>query len=156
VKLVNETAAKFSRCVICSAGPVADAECLKPLLREDDFFIAADGGLRLAEKLGVNVGQIIADFDSLPEEQALKADTPVFALPVKKNDTDTMAAAREGIKRGYHEFLLLGASGGRLDHTMANFAVMLYLIRHNAKAMLADEQNLVEMILPGRTVIVPV
>ena len=35
----------MSRCVILSAGPVEDPEALRPLLRDDDWFIAADGGM---------------------------------------------------------------------------------------------------------------
>lgn len=31
------------RCVICAAGPVGNAEALRPLLRPDDWVIAADG-----------------------------------------------------------------------------------------------------------------
>lgn len=42
----------MSRCVILSAGPVEDSERLRPLLKTDDWIIAADGGGRLAAALG--------------------------------------------------------------------------------------------------------
>ncbi|MDD3692352.1 MAG: thiamine diphosphokinase [Oscillospiraceae bacterium] len=147
---------KPRRCVICGAGPVNNAGALLPLLRPQDFIIAADKGLRLIERLKLNPDLIVADFDSLQRKRAMRYQVPVVELPVKKDDTDTMAAARLGLERGFKDFLLLGASGGRLDHTMANFAVMLFLLRHGAKAMLADEKNIVRMVLPGRVVIEPV
>ena len=53
------------------------------------------------------------------------------------------------LERGYREFLLLGCTGGRLDHTVANFAVLLYLLRHGAAAVLADEQNTLRLFHPG-------
>ena len=39
------------RCVICAAGPVGNAEALRPLLRPDDWVIAADGGVSLDRRL---------------------------------------------------------------------------------------------------------
>ena len=140
------------RCVICAAGPVNDTNSLIPLLRKDDWVIAADGGIHLAKKLGLDIDYIIADFDSIQREQAFNTGAPVSELPVKKDDTDTMAAARLGLKLGYSDFLLLG----RLDHTFANFAVMNFLIKNAAKAILADEKNIVQMLLPSKRIVDPV
>lgn len=147
---------KPRRCVICGAGPVNDAGVLRSLLRPQDFIIAADKGLELIERLKLNPDLIVADFDSLNKNSAMSYQVPIVELPVRKDDTDTMAAARLGLERGYKDFLLLGASGGRLDHTLGNFALMLFLLRHGAQAMLADEKNIVKMMLPGRVVIEPV
>ena len=44
----------------------------------------------------------------------------VIALPREKDDTDTVFAAREAVRRGFDDFLLLGAAGGRLDHTLVD------------------------------------
>ena len=43
----------------------------------------------------------------------------------------------------------LGGIGGRLDHTVANFAVLYYLLRRGARAVMADTHNRVELKLPG-------
>lgn len=139
----------MGRCVILSAGPVRDIEALKPLLRPDDWFIAADNGWSLAGRLGVTPSVLVADFDSMPEPPEIRESLEILPLPVEKDWTDTMAAAMEGIRRGYREFLLLGATGGRLDHTMANFSVLLYLVEQGADAMMADEQNRVMLFHPG-------
>ena len=138
----------MSRCVILSAGPVEDPSCLRSLLRPDDWFVAADGGWTLAQELGVSVSLLVADFDSLPLRVTAE-DTEGVRLPVEKDWTDTMAAAMEGLRRGFREFLLLGGTGGRLDHTMANLAVLYYLLLHGAHAVMADEHNRVWMMLPG-------
>jgi thiamine pyrophosphokinase len=146
---------RLRRCVICSAAPVNNADRLRKLIRNDDYIIAADGGLKLANRLGVKTDYLVADFDSL-ENDNLDYGVPVYRLPKRKDDTDTMAAARIGLEHGFKDFLLLGASGGRLDHTFANFSVLLHLIQNGAKAVLADEQCIVEMLLPGTTYIKPV
>lgn len=139
----------MSRCVILAAGPVEDPAQLRSLLRADDWFIAADGGWRLAEALGVPVSLLVADFDSLGSPGNPPAGTEILRLPVEKDWTDTMAAAMEGLRRGYRDFLLLGGTGGRLDHTVANFAVLYYLLRRGARAVMADAHNRVELKLPG-------
>lgn len=49
------------------------------------------------------------------------------------------------LDRGYRDFLLLGCTGGRLDHTLANIAVLLYLLRRGADALMADERNFLRL-----------
>lgn len=143
------------RCVICAAGPVARPDGLRDLLCPGDFVIAADGGLRLAEALGLKPDLIVADFDSSPRSLAEQTDAPITLLPVKKNDTDVMAAARIAFQKGFREALLLGATGGRLDHTMANLAVVLFLVKNGVRTVLADETNRLEMLLPGSYTVRP-
>lgn len=54
-------------------------------------------------------------------------------LPVEKDDTDMLAAIKEGLAAGYQQFSLFGALGGRLDHTIANIQSLLYLLNHGAR-----------------------
>ena len=115
----------MKRCVIfCAAG--FDG-LLEPLTGEE-LVIAADGGVKHTEALGVCPDVILGDFDSLgyvPE------DSRVF--PVEKDDTDMMLAIRLGLERGCGEFFLYGAMDGpRLDHTVANFQSLNYLAAHGA------------------------
>lgn len=139
----------MSRCVILSAGPVEDSERLRPLLKTDDWFIAADGGGRLAAALGVKPAVLVADFDSSASPDT-GGDTEIVRLPTEKDWTDTQAAAMLALDRGYRDFLLLGCTGGRLDHTLANIAVLLYLLRRGADALMADERNFLRLYGPGR------
>ncbi len=139
----------MSRCGILSAGPVEDSERLRPLLKTDDWFIAADGGGRLAAALGVKPAVLVDDFDS-SETPDTGGDTEIVRLPMEKDWTDTQAAAMLALDRGYRDFLLLGCTGGRLDHTLANIAVLLYLLRRGADALMADERNFLRLYGPGR------
>ena len=143
------------RCVILAAGPVENAEILCPLLRPDDWVIAADGGVRLAGRLGIQPNLIVADFDSAKPDELSSDEVPQIRMPVEKDLTDTMAAAAEGLKRGFRDFLLLGCTGGRLDHTQACIAVMHYLLNRGAHAILADEHNRLELHIPGRFTVEP-
>ncbi len=129
----------MSRCVIIGSAPVEHVEVLKEYLREGDTILCADGGLDTAARLGVIPHLVAGDFDSCigrPPEEA-----QVIRLPVCKDDTDLMFCVKEGLRRGFDDFLILGATGGRLDHTYGNFGVLLYLANRGAKNLLADSQN---------------
>lgn len=133
----------MSRCVILCAGPVEEPEELKPLLRPEDFVLAADGGQRLARRLGVSPAAVLADFDS---SEAPADGTRVLRLPVRKDETDAAAAAEYAIEKGCREFLILGGTGGRLDHQYANLLLLVRLARRGCRAMLADEKNRIEAV----------
>ena len=116
-------------CIIfCAAG----FDGLLAPIPEDALVIAADGGLRHAEGLGLRLDVILGDFDSLGY---VPADSRVF--PVEKDDTDAMLAARVGLEQGCGFFLFYGSlDGPRLDHTVANFQTLAYLATHGARGVL--------------------
>ena len=135
----------MNRCVILCAGPVEDAAALAALLRPSDMIIAADGGRRLADTLGVRPRVIVSDFDSsaMPTDEK---DVTVVHLPVRKDVTDAAAAVDYGWAAGYREFLLLGGTGGRLDHEYANYQLLVQLAQRGGRGMLADNRNRVEAV----------
>lgn len=137
----------MKRCVILGAAPVKEPGELTALLRPDDWFIAADGGLALAQALGVRPAVLVADFDSGREPAA--GPIEIHRLPVEKDWTDTMAATMLALERGYRNFLLLGCIGGRFDHTMANLATMQYIVSRGGQVMMADTCNRIQLLGPG-------
>ncbi len=133
----------MKRCVIIGGAPITDYEKIKKELKNDDFYVFCDSGLRHMEKLSVEPDLIIGDFDS-HKNPCIAAETIV--LPCEKDDTDTFFAAKEGIKRGFEEFLLIGAIGGRLDHSLGNASILLYLFNQNKKATLVDDYSVMEIV----------
>lgn len=98
-----------------------------------DYVIAADGGYKAAQALGVRPDLVVGDFDSLgyvPEAE------DIVQHPVRKDDTDTLLAIRLGLERGYRNFIIIGAIGGRLDHTFANLQALLFLRDRGARGLL--------------------
>lgn len=131
----------MKRCVIVGAAPVADPTSLRDLLRPDDLVIAADGGYDTLRAIGVTPSLLVADFDSATDGGDYPAGIEVVRLPVRKDETDTLAAADMAFERGYREFLLLGCLGGRPDHAMANIQVMARLTARGCRAVIADDRN---------------
>lgn len=123
-------------CVIFCAGGF---DALAEPIRRGDLVIAADGGLRHTQALGIQPDEILGDFDSLgyQPQNALR-------FPVEKDDTDAMLAARLGLERGYRRFVLYGSlDGGRLDHTLANYQLLQFLADRDAEGYLAGLRYLV-------------
>lgn len=90
------------------------------------------------QSLGLKADLYIGDFDSA---QKPETETETLVYPVEKDDTDTLLAVKEGIKRGCKSFLIFGGTGGRFDHTFANIQTLMYAERHGASAALVDSEN---------------
>ena len=132
----------MGKCVIFCAAEFDDL--ILPLAQED-FLIAADGGLKHLQKLSIRPDEILGDFDSLGY---VPADSRVF--PVEKDDTDAMLAARRGLERDFREFLFYGSlDGPRLDHTVANFQTLQFLADHGASGYLIGKHQLATVVKNG-------
>lgn len=121
----------MKRCFIFAAGTFYG---LRECPDSGDLIIAADAGALTCRRAGIVPEILLGDFDSmeLPE-----GDERVFRLPVEKDDTDTLAAVRTGLDRGFAEFYVYGGTGGkRLDHTLANLQTLLFLRRRGARGYL--------------------
>ncbi len=120
-------------CYIFAAGDTPDTVYSVP--GAGDLVIAADAGYRTCLALGLQPDLLVGDFDSMEAP----ADFPdLLRAPVEKDDTDTLLAVKEGLRRGCDTFHLYGCTGGRLDHTLANLQTLLYLRRQGARGYLYD------------------
>ncbi len=137
----------MGKCVIFCAGAFsAPAEALT----EEDYIIAADGGLRHTQALGLTPDAILGDFDSLGY---IPEGARVF--PVEKDDTDAILAIRHGLERGFREFILYGSlDGPRLDHTLANIQALRFLADRGARGRLVGLNQTV-LLLPRGTLEFP-
>lgn len=126
------------RCVIVGGADIRAYDFVRSHLRADDFVIYCDSGLKHREGLGAAPDLIVGDFDS-HENPHLPVETIV--LPRAKDDTDSVFAVKEALRRGFEEFLLLGAMGARLDHTLANVGILLMLDAANKRVMAVDDYS---------------
>ncbi len=133
----------MSRCVIIGGAPIHSYETVKSYLLADDTFVFCDSGLSHLDGLCVSPDLIIGDFDSW-EDPHLSTETIV--LPREKDDTDTMFAIKEMLHRGYSDFLLLGVTGERLDHTLGNLSGLLYLDTQGVNAVAVDDYSEISVV----------
>lgn len=121
----------MNKCYIIAAGDMGE---LCPAPEAGDLIIAADAGYLHLEKLGLKPDLLIGDFDSM---EFIDPGCEILRFPVEKDDTDTMLAVKSGLERGFRDFLIYGALGGkRLDHSIANIQTLAYLNAHSARGVL--------------------
>lgn len=133
----------MKRCIVIGGAPINDYNRIKSLLRTDDFYIVCDSGLTHINSLGIQPSLIIGDFDSYKRPNT---DTETIILPREKDDTDSFFAVKEGVNRGFCEFLLIGAIGKRLDHSIGNISALLYLDSLGKRAGIADDYSVMEIV----------
>lgn len=88
-----------------------------------DKVICANGGTKIALKLGIIPHIVVGDLDSLTEdiEKKLtnhKVEWKIY--PKEKDETDLELAVREALKFNPKSIYFVGLLGGRIDHTLAN------------------------------------
>ncbi len=137
----------MKKCVIICAGNIEKYETVKCELDGAKLIICADAGVVHAQNMGVKPDIILGDFDSYTGE--IPECRQVIKLPAEKDDTDTMYAVKLALDMGFDEFVLLGALGGRLDHTLANIQTLKYLQSKNAFGRLVGEDNIVFLVSSG-------
>ena len=133
----------MKRCVVIGGADIGRYDRIRSYLRADDFYICCDSGLKHREGLGIVPDLIVGDFDSY-EDPHLEAET--ITLPCEKDDTDTVFAVKEALARGFHEFLLVGVIGGRLDHTLGNVSLLLMLDTRGKAGMAVDDYSEMEIV----------
>ena len=133
----------MGRCVIVGGAEIGNYDLVRRVLRETDYVIFCDSGLKHQAALGVRGDLIVGDFDS-HENPHLPVETIV--LPREKDDTDTVYAVKEALQRGYDDFLLVGVVGGRLDHTLGNVSILLKLDALGKRGRILDDYSEMEIV----------
>jgi len=125
----------------------------KPDLPDADLLIAADGGARHFQGLGLRPDILIGDLDSIPAEEVLRLEnlgTTVLRLPADKDQTDLELALDEGLRQGGSRFTLLGLFGGRWDMTFANLLLLASAKYHHIEIQAVHGKTRLHILHPGR------
>ena len=140
----------MKRCIIIGGADIGDYGRTAAGLRADDFLICCDSGLRHAERLKIRPSLIVGDFDS---HEKPETDIETIVLPREKDDTDTVFAAREAVRRGFRDFVLIGVIGARFDHTFGNVSLLLWFDSLGITARILDDCSEMEIVSQKTAVI---
>ena len=143
--------------------------------RENICLIAADRGLEFFLDNQIRPDVAVGDFDSLSEEGKLflkqqeekleninsknaangsseknaGTNLEIIRLKPEKDDSDTQSAMNLAIRRGAHKIVILGVTGKRVDHLMANFGLLKLAQEQGADVALVDVYNYMTLITSG-------
>ncbi len=123
---------------------------LGKLLQNSAVVVAVDGGLSYCEQLGIVPDHIVGDFDTVGKNKVDKyrnqSGILIHEYPANKDMTDTKAAIELSIeliesRKEKGRIYLLGATGNRQDHMLANIGCLRYATRRGVDMVMMDDKN---------------
>ena len=129
------------KAILVCGGEIEDSFALAVFDRiRPDCIIGIDRGLEFCYKYNIVPHYILGDFDSI---------SPGILSYYEKDATDTRIGLELALKLGSTEIFLLGATGGRLDHYMANLKSLFLPMKQGAQAWILDSQNAITLLDRG-------
>ena len=112
--------------------------------------IAADGGARHADGLGLAIDTWVGDGDSIAPDlldTLAERGVTIRRAAAAKDESDTELAVLAALASGPDEVVILGALGGvRFDHTLANVGLLAMPQLAGLRAALLDARSRVRLI----------
>lgn len=131
-------------CQIVGAGDFSRERFIR---YDGSFLIAADKGFQNLSDCGIPPDLLIGDFDSL----GYVPDFPnIIRYPLEKDETDMALAINSGLENNCDLFLLYGALGGRLDHSLSNLQLLSFLSKMGKQCFIIDKELTAAAVTDGR------
>lgn len=136
----------MSKTVIISGGTL-DEGFVEQVLKENEgaCIIGVDKGLEYLYRHQIMPQYIVGDFDSIDREiidyYRKETNVPVREYNPIKDASDTEIAIRLGITLRSSEIIVLGATGGRIDHLWANIQSLTVASHAGVDAYILDNRN---------------
>lgn len=108
-------------------------------ITKEDYVICADHGYDYALEYNIHVDMLLGDFDSVGADVSYVESK--ISYPSRKDFSDSELAARKAAEMKPDEVILLGFTGSRLDHSLANLMLLKFFCENGIKACIADEKN---------------
>jgi len=136
-----------ARALIFTGGELS-AQFLEEI-RGGDFIIGADRGALFLIEHGIKPDLSVGDFDSITPEELAKVQAMSGKIiecdPIDKNLTDTELAFDLALEQSPESILIMGASGTRLDHTLANIHMLIRGLQHHIPCSILDKNNYITL-----------
>lgn len=137
--------------VIISGGELNEEFALSVLKKEGaNCVIGVDRGMEFLYKNQISPNYIVGDFDSVNQDIAdyyrNQTNVPIREYNPVKDASDTEIAVRLAMTLGCSRLLILGATGGRIDHLWANVQILTIPFRAGIDAQILDTRNRIRLI----------
>ena len=136
--------------LIISSGKINDYTLLDNLINKNDHIVCADGGIDHIIKIDRIPNIVLGDLDSISdlgikyiEDKKIK----INKFPTIKDNTDTELAINYLNNIGVDEITLIGGTGTRLDHTIANILLMKRFNQNHKVLRIIDDNNIIHYVV---------
>ena len=107
-----------------------------------ELLIVVDGALTVTHQSGIQPDYIVGDFDTVDNSLLEHYEGSIILRhPQEKDQTDTELAIETALQAGCKEIKLFGATGSRLDHSLANIFLLQNLLESGIQAEIIDKNN---------------
>ncbi|MBR1743084.1 MAG: thiamine diphosphokinase [Lachnospiraceae bacterium] len=139
----------FGRTLLVAGGEV-DIYFAKEYVETEHFdtIIGVDAGLDAIKKMGIQADFVMGDFDSVSPAIILEyaelrqhQGTRFLQYPTKKDATDLHLALYMAASKKPEEIVILGATGRRMDHFMANIHILSRVLQFGVPVSILDQYN---------------
>lgn len=135
--------------IIVTGGSVTSSLLLDTIKEyKDSYIIGVDRGLDILRECGITPNLAMGDFDSASEEsREFFEDNPSTVIfKPEKDFTDTHAAVLRALEMEPESVMLLGATGSRVDHMLANIGMLKLCVVGGVEGFILDDNNRIRMI----------
>jgi len=129
--------------VVVANGEVSSSKRSLSVLEAADAIVAADGGANWLASQGRIPDVLIGDMDSVSPsvvEALREGRCRLLRHPANKDETDLELALLEAVSMGAKRITVLGALGGRIDHTLANILLLTIPQLANVEVVIRDDR----------------
>lgn len=136
--------------LIISSGRINDYNLLEDLIKENDYIVCADGGIDHIIKIDRIPDIVIGDLDSISEfgiKYINDKQIKVSKFPSIKDNTDTELAIMHLYNMGLNDITLIGGTGTRLDHTLANVLLLRKFNYDDRVLRVIDDNNTINYVV---------
>lgn len=136
------------KAIIVGGGVPPQKSLIKKYMLGEYIIFAADSGADILDKYDIEPDYLLGDFDSINGEvlEKLERGVNTTKLPREKDFTDTHIAVLNAISMGASEIVLLGCTGKRIDHFMANLCLLKLMLERGVSGCIVDEMNEIYLI----------
>ncbi len=138
-------------------GGTIDFDFARTFLADQTFdkIIAVDGGLTALSQLELKPDAVVGDFDTVEESvlsqyRSFPGEITWEIHKPEKDETDTELAISTAMNLGCRKLVILGATGGRLDHFMGNLHLLYFCLKQGVEACIVDPKNYITILDKGR------
>lgn len=117
------------KAIILANGEFPRSKDLIEELKNAKFLVVCDGAMIHLERLKIVPQIIIGDLDSISSELKMKYKDRVIQIKEQASN-DLSKAFYYCISLGFDEFVILGATGKREDHSIANVSLLSEYAKH--------------------------
>lgn len=126
-----------SRTVILANGEFPSNPICLSILRNSEYLVCCDGAINSLSKTDIIPNAIVGDCDSLSEDNRVHFAHIIHRIS-EQDTNDLTKAVNFCIEQGKNKITILGATGKREDHTIANISLLCQYINHTEIEMITD------------------